>query len=326
MKSRRLGLAVMLAAALAGCAVAPTTKPGQLTDRGAVQRLQRPNQQRNVYFLSEGNLLPRSREVLLSDRPLVVAQALLAQLQSGPRAGEGATTEFKPSWKFVPLNFSEGVLSVNVASGLEIVEDAFPLCQLISTLVDGRTVRSLRLFNEGSQIKEIRDPNGGLLEENVDLTRELCATLDKDKTDVTILLVKDGKLTPVIRQVTGLTDASDPLDWAEQLITALVSGPVSGEKGFTSDVRDASPEFQQEGTGYAVSFGPAFDRLPANRQALVLAQILDVLETNVPNKSFGAIAVEVGGVRKSRVPGPNGEIPTPIQRSQYLPLLPTAVR
>jgi hypothetical protein len=324
---------VALVASLSGCAVAPTTKPGQLSDRAAVQRLQRPNQQRNVYFRSEDSLFPRSRDVLLIDRPLVVAQALLGQLQKGPLPEEenatAVTTEFSRSWKFVPLNFSDGVLSVNVASGIDIVENAFPLCQMIYTLVDGRTIRSLRLFNEGSRIKQVRDPNGDLVDTSVvDLTRDLCSTLDKGQRSITILFVKNGKLAPVQRQVTGLTDASDPLDWTEQLITALVSGPLpkETETGFGSDVRDASPEFQQEGNGYALSFAPAFEQLPANRQAMVLAQLLDAIETWVPNKSFGAVAVEVGGVRKSRVAGANGPIATPIQRSQYLPLLPTATR
>jgi hypothetical protein len=329
MTTRRLAAWVAAATmALSACAVAPTAKPGQLGDRGAVARLQRPNQQRNVYFRSEDSLFPRSRDVLLSDRPIVVAQALLGQLQRGPipEDGSAVATEFSPSWKFVPLNFSDGVLSIDVHSGRDIVENAFPLCQMIYTLVDGRTVRSVRLFDEGSRIKQVRDPNGNLTDANVDLTRDLCSTLDKGQKSITIMLVKDGKLVPVQRQVTGLTDASDPLDWTEQLITALVGGPQRGETGLTSDVREAAPEFQDEGNGYALSFAPAFDLLPANRQALVLGQLLDAFETNVPNKSFGAVAVEVGGVRKSRVAGPTGPISTPVQRSQYLALLPAASR
>ncbi len=331
MRPRRTALVVTACAmALSSCAVAPTPKPGQLSDRAAVQRLQRPNQQRNVYFRSEDSLFPRSRDVLLSDRPLVMAQALLGQLQRGPtpeEEGESAvTTEFLPSWKFVPLNFSEGVLSIDVHSGRDIVENAFPLCQMIYTLVDGRTIRSIRLFDEGSRIKQVRDPNGDLVNANADLTRELCSTLDKGQRSITIMLVKDGKLVPVQRQVTGLTDASDPLDWTEQLLTALVGGPLRGETGLTSDVREASPEFQAGGDGYALSFAPAFDALAPNRQALVLAQLLDAIESNVPNKSFGAVAVEVGGVRKSKVAGPAGPIATPIQRSQFLSLLRAATR
>lgn len=323
-----VGLSLSLSLSLSACAVAPTTKPGELGDRAAVARLQRPNQQRNVYFRSEDSLFPRSRDVLLSDRPLVVSQALLSQLQRGPVTddGSGVTTEFLPTWKFVAFDFNNGVLSVDASSGRDIAENAFPLCQLIYTLVDGRNVRALQLFDGGSQIQQIRDPNGDPVDSSVPLTRELCTTLDKGQRSITITLVRNGKLERAERQVTGLTDASDPLDWTEHVITALVSGPLPGETGLTSDVRNVAPEFQAEGDGFALSFAASFDALPVDRQALVLAQLLDAIELNVPNKSFGAVAVEVGGVRKSRVAGPVGPIATPIQRSQYLTLLPATAR
>ena len=106
------------------------------------------------------------------------------------------------------------------------------------------------------------------------------------------------------------------------MITALVGGPLPSEPALTSDVRDVEPEFRDEGNGYALSLNATFDDLSAARQAMVLAQLLDAIDSNVPNKSFGAVAVEVGGIRKTRVPGPDGPIPTPIQRSQYLAVLP----
>lgn len=320
-------IAVLAAAGtLASCAVAPTDRPGELGDRAAVERLQTPVQQRNVYFRSEDSLFPRSREVLLSDSPLVVSQALLGQLQRGPLPEDGSAvdTEYSAGWKFVAIRFADGTLSIDVATGLDVAESAFPLCQMLYTLIDGRTVRAVQLFDGGSRINAVRDPNGAAVDAREPLTLDLCSTLDRRQRSIRIMLVQNGRLVPVERQVTGLTDASDPLDWTEQLITALVSGPLPSEPTLTSDVRDVEPEFREEGNGYALSFNAAFDALPAPRQAMVLAQLLDAIDSNVPNKSFGAVSVEVGGVRKTRVAGPDGPIPTPIQRSQYLPLLPAA--
>ncbi len=315
-----LGVAVMLTA----CAVAPTGRPGELGDRGAVERLQTPVQQRNVYFRSEDSLFPRSREVLLSDSPLVVSQALLGQLQRGPQPEDGSAvdSEYLSSWKFVAIRFADGTLSIDVATGRDIAENAFPLCQLLYTLIDGRTARSVQLFDGGSRINAVRDPNGAVVDAREPLTLDLCTTLDRRQRSIRILLVQNGRLVPVERQVTGLTDASDPLEWTEQLITALVSGPLPSEPTLTSDVRDVEPEFRDEGNGYALSFNASFDDLSAERQAIVLAQLLDAIDSNVPNKSFGAVSVEVGGVRKTKVAGPDGPISTPIQRSQYLALLP----
>ena len=321
---RRTIGALGVAAVLASCAVAPTDRPGELGDRAAVERLQTPVQQRNVYFRSEDSLFPRSREVLLSDSPLVVSQALLGQLQRGPLPEDGSAvdSEFSTRWKFVAIRFSDGTLSIDVASGRDVAESAFPLCQMLYTLIDGRTVRSVQLFDGGSRINAIRDPNGAVVDAREPVTLELCTTLDRRQRSIRILLVQNGRLVPVERQVTGLTDASDPLEWTEQLITALVSGPLPSEPTLTSDVREVEPEFRDEGNGYAFSFNATFDDLPPERQAMVLAQLLDAVDSNVPNKSFGAVSVEVGGVRKTRVPGPDGPIPTPIQRSQYLALLP----
>lgn len=321
---RRITALFAAAGLLASCAVAPTDRPLELGDRAAVERLQTPVQQRNVYFRSEDSLFPRSREVLLSDSPLVVSQALLGQLQRGPLPEDGSAvdTEYSASWRFVTIRFSDGTLSIDVASGLDIAENAFPLCQMLYTLIDGRTVRSVQLFAGGSRISAVRDPNGAVVDAREPLTLDLCTTLDRRQRSIRILLVQNGELVPAERQVTGLTDASDPLEWTEQLITALVSGPLPSEPTLTSDVRDVEPEFRDEGNGYALSFSAAFDGLPAARQAMVLAQLLDAIDSNVPNKSFGAVAVEVGGVRKTRVPGPDGLIPTPIQRSQFLALLP----
>ena len=326
MRAVRRTIAVVVAfALLASCAVASTDRPGELGDRGAVERLQTPVQQRNVYFRSEDSLFPRSREVLLSDSPLVVSQALLGQLQRGPLPEDGSAvdSDYSVDWKFVAIRFSDGTLSVDVATGRDIAENAFPLCQMLYTLIDGRTVRSVQLFDGGSRIKTVRDPNGALVDARQSLTLDLCTTLDRRQRSIRILLVQNGRLVPVERQVTGLTDASDPLEWTEQLITALVSGPLPSEPTLTSDVRGVEPEFRDEGNGYALSLNATFDELPAARQAMVLAQLLDAIDSNVPNKSFGAVAVEVGGVRKTRVPGPDGPIPTPIQRSQYLSLLPS---
>ena len=321
-------VAVGCAGLLASCVVAPTDRPGELGDRAAVDRLQTPTQQRNIYFRSEDSLFPRSREVLLSDRPVVVANALLTQLQRGPLPEDPSAvdSEFLPSWKFRAIRFADGILSVDVGSGRDIGESTFPLCQMLYTLIDGRTVRSVELFDGGSRITSVRDPNGAVVAGGEPLTKELCTTLDRAQRSIKILLVANGRLVSVERQVTGLTDASDPLEWTDQLITALVGGPLpsEAEKGLTSDVRDVEPEFQDEGNGFALSFSATFDRLPENRQAMVLAQLLDAIDTNVPNKSFGAVAVEVGGIRKSRVAGPAGPIPTPIQRSQFLDLLPRA--
>ena len=222
------------------------------------------------------------------------------------------------------IRFAEGTLSIDVGNARDISESAFPLCQVVVTLIDGRTVKSIELFDGGSRITSVRDPNGVVVEGGEPLTTELCNTLDRRQRSINILLVENGRLVSVERQVSGLTDSSDPLDWTEQLITALVSGPrpTDDEAGLSSDVGDVEPEFRDDGNGYAMSFSASFDKLPANRQAMVLAQLLDAIESNVPNKSFGAVAVEVGGVRKSRVAGPTGPIPTPIQRSQYLALLP----
>ena len=326
MRAVRRTIAVVVAfALLASCAVASTDRPGELGDRGAVERLQTPVQQRNVYFRSEDSLFPRSREVLLSDSPLVVSQALLGQLQRGPlpEDGNAVDSEYSIDWKFVAIRFSDGTLSVDVSTGRDIAENAFPLCQMLYTLIDGRTVRSVQLFDGGSRINTVRDPNGALVDARESLTLDLCTTLDRRQRSIRILLVQNGRLVPVERQVTGLTDASDPLEWTEQLITALVSGPLPSEPTLTSDVRGVEPEFRDEGNGYALSLNATFDELPAARQAMVLAQLLDAIDSNVPNKSFGAVAVEVGGVRKTRVPGPDGPIPTPIQRSQYLSLLPS---
>lgn len=314
------------AVALGSCAVAATDQPGQLTDRAAVQRLQTPSQQRNVYFRSEDSLFPRSREVLLSDSPLLVAQALLGQLQRGPVAAEdgiAVDSEFSKDWKFIAIRFSDGTLSLDVGNGRDIAESAFPLCQLLYTLIDGRTVRSVELFDGGSRINSVRDPNGEVVDARVPLTLELCPILDRRLRTIKILFVRNDRLVGVERQVSGLTDASDPLEWTEQLITALVSGPLPSETDLSSDVRSIDPEFREEGTGFAFSFSKDFDDLPANRQAMVLAQLLDAIDSNVPNKSFGAVAVEVGGVRKARVAGPTGPIATPIQRNQYLALLPS---
>lgn len=321
---RRAIAALGVVGMLASCAVAPMDRPGDLADRAAVERLQTPVQQRNVYFRSEGSLFPRSREVLLSDSPLVVSQALLGQLQRGPLPEDGAAvdSEYSVAWKFVAIRFSDGMLSIDVASGLDIAENAFPLCQMFYTLIDGRTVRSVQLFDGGSRINAVRDPNGAVVDARRPLTLDLCTTLDRRQRSIRILLVRNGRLVPVERQVTGLTDASDPLEWTEQLITALVSGPLPSESALTSDVRDVEPEFRDEGNGYALSLNATFDDLSAARQAMVLAQVLDAIDSNVPNKSFGAVAVEVGGIRKTRVPGPDGPIPTPIQRSQYVALLP----
>jgi hypothetical protein len=314
---------------LSSCAVAPTDRPGEIGDRAAVARLQTPSQQRNVWFRSEDSLFPRSREVLLSDRPVLVANALLSQLKKGPipsEDGNAVDSEFSSSWKFRAIRFAEGTLSIDVGNGRDIAENAFPLCQMLSTLIDGRTVRSVELFDGGSSITSVRDPNGAVVEGGEPLTTELCNIFYRRRETIKILLVENGRLVSVERQVTGLTDASDPLEWTEQLITALVSGPrpTDDETGLSSDVGDVEPEFRDEGSGYALSFSASFDKLPANRQAMVLAQLLDAIESNVPNKSFGAVAVEVGGIRKSRVAGPAGPIPTPIQRSQYLALFPPA--
>ncbi len=326
--NRGVRLLVGLAGAvvLASCAVAPTDRPAELGDRAAVARLQTPSQQRNVYFRSEDSLFPRSREVLLSDRPVLVANALLSQLERGPSAtedGSAVDSEFSSSWKFRAIRFAEGTLSVDIGNGRDIAENAFPLCQMLSTLIDGRTVRSVELFDGGSRVTAVRDPNGAVVDGP--LTTELCIIFRRP-TPIKILMVESGRLVSVERQVTGLTDSSDPLEWTEQIITALVGGPrpTDDEKELSSDVGDVEPEFRDEGTGYALSFSANFDKLPANRRAMVLAQLLDAIESNVPNKSFGAVAVEVGGVRKSRVPGPAGLISTPIQRSQYLALLPPA--
>ncbi len=321
---RRTIVAVVAAGTLASCVVASTDRPGELGDRASVERLQTPSQRRNVYFRSEDSLFPRSREVLLSDSPLVVSQALLGQLQRGPLPEDGTAvdSEYLADWKFVAIRFSDGTLSVDAASGRDIAENSFPLCQMLYTLIDGRTVRSVQLFEGGSRINAVRDPNGAVVDAREPLTLDLCTTLDRRQRSIRILLGQNGRLVPVERQVTGLTDASDPLEWTEQLITALVSGPLPSEPTLMSDVRGVEPEFREEGNGYAFSFNATFDALPPARQAMVLAQLLDAIDSNVPNKSFGAVAVEVGGVRKTQVPGPDGPIPTPIQRSQYLALLP----
>lgn len=321
-----LGVVAML---LSACAVAPTVKPGKLSDDEAIRSLQRPNQQRNIYFQNENSLFPRSREVLLSDKPLVVAQALLGQLARGPRVdldGTGTTTEFLSTWKFRAASVdSQGTLLVDVSGGSEIAEDSFPLCQLIFTLIDGRDIRSVRLVDGITPIEKVVDANGDLVDAKEPITKEPCEIYDKDGKGVRVRFIKGGVLMSVDRQITGLTNQSEPLDWANALLEVLVGGPRPDERrdGFRSDVAFASPQIRLDPPNRVVlTLSAEFDGLPAARRALVLAQILDALES-VPNRSFGAIAVQVGGAPKKQVPGPAGLLNTPIERAQYLALLPT---
>ena len=321
-------LVVVVVMVVAGCAVAPTAKPAKLSDEVAIRSLQRPNQQRNIYFQNENSLFPRSREVLLSDKPLVVAQALLGQLSRGPRPeldGSATTTEFLSSWKFRAASINgEGTLLIDVSGGAEIADDAFPLCQLIVTLIDGRDVRGIRLIDGVTPINRVVDPNGDIVDAKEPITKEPCEIYGRDGQSVRVRFVKNGALVAVDRQITGLTTQSEPLDWANSLLEVLVSGPRPDERrdGFSSDVAVASPILRPDPPNrYVLTFAAGFDELPARRQALVLAQILDTLES-VPNKSFGALTIQVGGVQKARVPGPNGLLATPVERAQYLPLLP----
>lgn len=326
---RSLGVVVLTALA-AGCAVAPTPSPGDLADKGALKRLQEPNQQRNVYFLSEGSLFPRSREVLLSDKPIVVANALLSQLQRGPVVrddGEGVSSDYLPNWEFRALQVDDDkTLSIDVSTGADVAEKPEALCQILYTLIDDRTIRGVRLFDGVRPITVYRNTNFEAVEATDPITKAPCSTLDRDQRSVRLLFVKDGRLKYVERAITGVTSSSEPLEWTDTLIQSLVPTPKETAEGFTSDAASVSPELRSETDsqgreGFVFSLSAAFDRLSETRRALVLAQLLAAIE-QVPNKSFGAVAIEVGGVRKAKVPGPGGFVNTPIQLNQYRSLFP----
>ena len=313
---------------LSACAVAPTPKPADLSDRTSIRALQEPNQQRNVYFVNEASLFPRSREVLLSDQPLVVANALLGQLRRGPRPdidGVGVTTEFSPTWKFRAASVdADGTVVVDVGGGADVARDNLPLCQMILTLIDGRKIKAVRLVDGVKPITTIVDANGEEIDARLPITKDPCEILDKEATGIRLLLVKDSQLIYVDRQITGIKAQAEPLEWTKAILDIMVGGPRPQERteGFLSDVALASPEMRLDSpNAYVLTLAPEFDGLSAIRQARVLAQILDALE-NVPNKSFGAVLVQVGGTRKTQVPGPDGLISTPIQRTRYLSMLP----
>lgn len=328
LRAKRWALVGAFLAALSSCAVASTPKPAELSDQGSIRALQEPNQERNVYFVNEASLFPRSRDVLLSDKPLVVANALLGQLRRGPRAdidGAGVTTEFLPTWKFRAASVDpDGTVVVDVSGGADIARDNLPLCQMIFTLIDGRRIKAVRIVDGVTPIDTIVDANGDNVNARVSISKDPCETLDKTKTGIRMLLVKDGALVYVDRQITGLKSQAEPLEWAKAILDVMVGGPRPQESfdGFASDVAIASPEMRLDLPNiYVLTLAPEFAGLTSIRQARVFAQILDGLE-NVPNKSFGAMLVQVGGERKARVAGPNGFISTPIQRSQYLSMLP----
>lgn len=325
---RRWALLGACVAALSSCTVASTPKPAELSDRASIRALQEPNQQRNVYFVSDASLFPRSRDVLLSDKPLVVANALLGQLRRGPRAdidGAGVTTEFLSSWKFRAASVDpDGTVVVDVSGGADIGRDNLPLCQMLFTLIDGRKIKAVRLVDGVTPIDTIVSANGDDIDARLPITKDPCETLDKTATGIRMLLVKDGALVYVDRQITGLKSQAEPLEWTKAILDVMVGGPRPQERseGFTSDVAVASPEMRRDSPNmYVLTLAPEFEGLTAIRQARVFAQILDALE-NVPNKSFGSVLVQVGGERKGQVAGPNGPIATPIQRSEYLSMLP----
>lgn len=318
---RRLcgGLGLLLA--LSSCAVAPTNDAGEVLAIKQVKKLQLPTQQRFVYFLDPLKLRSTAREVLISDNPSIVAGALIEKLRQGKRADDrvGLENQFKRSWKLSVVQIRDRTLTVNVSGGRDIAENGSALCQLLATVIDGRVIRDVRLVDGVNPVVSVYS----LDEERIvplskPLPRSFCSTLEV-KRPIKLLYSADGTPEGKLRYEDVTPFNYDTKAEILDQVSALFS-ELDGDVGSVGAELRSEPDKSGK-TSYLLSLNAQFEKLSQRRRAIVLTRLLDAIE-QVPSFNVGAVRVEVSGVEKEKVPGPNGFINTPIQRSAYRSLLP----
>jgi hypothetical protein len=306
---------------VSSCAVAPTNDAGELLAKKQVKKLQQPTQQRFVYFLEALKLRSTAREVLISDNPSIVTAALIEKLRQGKRADDRVAldNQFKKGWKLSVAQIVDRTVTINISGGREIAENGSALCQLLATVIDNRVIRDVRLVDGVNPVAQVYS----LDEERIipltePLGRSFCSTLDVQRP-IKLLFVDDTKPGGKLKYREVVPFNYDPKAEILDQVSVLIS-ELDGDVALVGAELRSEPDASGK-NAYLFSLNAQFEKLSQRRQAIVLTRLLDAVE-QLSSFNVGAVRVEVSGVNKGQVPGPDGLIATPIQRSAYRSLLP----
>lgn len=337
MGRRRLrgGLAVLALSpvllGLGACGVPHDRSPQPLAVRD--RRLTSPTVTQPVYFFRDGRLSDVAREVPLSSRPLDVLRSVLRALLEGPTASElgrgysntiGIAPEGVTSMRVTRLEGSTVFVDISDAVGVDQNGSALAQVVLTLTAVDG--VRFVEFVEKGLRLPQV--PDGNSEQTPTPVSPNAYDVLVRTDEVARLYFVSGDRLRPVDQTIERSSSDEDQVDAIQRYLVALDIGPQGDDqRGLSSVVSGLNPQIRTEedpegGLRFVLVLPSEFSALTRTRQALALGQILFTLNVAEPAQGIGALDVQVGGTRRTTVPGPGtAELRTPVAASAYRSLL-----